>query len=223
MCYVTVLHTCICACCVHEHLCCCENGVELVMQHICAALLLLPYAAVVRGSEGSTCRYNYKLPRYNQMMNALTWMSHSQNLRRMAQEYVIDLCAPFHQLAACLPRAVPHTPRYGQALLCRVSCHHGSAHAEQFGPETVTLHGMKSAPAPGHADDPSYAQSWPAGCRYLRPPVTRFRLMDFHFMDRIVRDSNRHASSFAPCLDTASSRGRHCKHYVQQPLGRPEL
>lgn len=63
------------------------------------------------------CRYNYKLPRYNQIINALTWMSHSQNLRRVAREHVIDL--------------------------------------------------------------------------YLRPPVTRFRLMDYHFMDRIVRDANR--------------------------------
>ena len=62
-------------------------------------------------------RYNYKLPRYNQMMNALTWMSHAQNLKRVAREHVIDL--------------------------------------------------------------------------YLRPPVTRFRLMDYHFMDRIVRDANR--------------------------------
>ena len=66
-------------------------------------------------------RYNYKLPRYNQMMNALTWMSHAQNLKRVAREHVIDL--------------------------------------------------------------------------YLRPPVTRFRLMDYHFMDRIVRDANRCALS----------------------------
>ncbi|KAK9808186.1 hypothetical protein WJX73_006212 [Symbiochloris irregularis] len=64
-------------------------------------------------------RYGYKLPRYNQIINALTWMSHSQNLRRVAREHVIDL--------------------------------------------------------------------------YLRPPVTRFRLMDYHFMDRIVRDANRYA------------------------------
>ena len=67
-------------------------------------------------------RYNYKLPRYNQMMNALTWMSHAQNLKRVAREHVIDL--------------------------------------------------------------------------YLRPPVTRFRLMDYHFMDRIVRDANR----CEPCI-----------------------
>ena len=39
------------------------------------------------------CRYNIKVPRYSQMIAALTWMSHSQNLRRMAREYVIDLCA----------------------------------------------------------------------------------------------------------------------------------
>jgi len=52
-------------------------------------------------------------------VNALTWMSHSQTLRRVSREYVIDL--------------------------------------------------------------------------YLRPPVSRFRLMDFHLMDRIVRDANRQA------------------------------
>lgn len=63
------------------------------------------------------CRFFNKLPRYNQMINALTWMSHAQNLRRMSQDYVIDL--------------------------------------------------------------------------YLQPPVTRFRLMDFHLMDRIVRNASR--------------------------------
>lgn len=64
-------------------------------------------------------RFGIKLPRYQQIVNALTWMSHSQTLRRVSQEYVIDL--------------------------------------------------------------------------YLRPPVSRFRLMDFHLMDRIVRDANRSA------------------------------
>ncbi len=63
------------------------------------------------------CRFGIKLPRYQQIVNALTWMSHSQTLRRVSREYVIDL--------------------------------------------------------------------------YLRPPVSRFRLMDFHLMDRIVRDANR--------------------------------
>ena len=53
------------------------------------------------------------------MIAALTWMSHSQNLRRMAREHPIDL--------------------------------------------------------------------------YMQPPVTRFRLLDYHLMDRIVRDSNRRA------------------------------
>lgn len=62
-------------------------------------------------------RFGIKLPRYQQIVNALTWMSHSQTLRRVSQEYVIDL--------------------------------------------------------------------------YLRPPVSRFRLMDYHLMDRIVRDANR--------------------------------
>ena len=57
------------------------------------------------------------MPRYSQMIAALTWMSHSQNLRRMAREHPIDL--------------------------------------------------------------------------YMQPPVTRFRLLDYHLMDRIVRDSNR--------------------------------
>ncbi len=65
------------------------------------------------------CRFGIKLPRYQQIVNALTWMSHSQTLRRVSREYVIDL--------------------------------------------------------------------------YLRPPVSRFRLMDFHLMDRIVRDANRQA------------------------------
>ena len=65
------------------------------------------------------CRYNIKVPRYSQMIAALTWMSHSQNLRRMAREHPIDL--------------------------------------------------------------------------YMQPPVTRFRLLDYHLMDRIVRDSNRRA------------------------------
>ncbi|DBB17173.1 TPA: hypothetical protein ACH3X3_014241 [Trebouxia sp. C0006] len=64
-------------------------------------------------------RFGIKLPRYQQIVNALTWMSHSQTLRRVSREYVIDL--------------------------------------------------------------------------YLRPPVSRFRLMDFHLMDRIVRDANRYA------------------------------
>jgi len=57
------------------------------------------------------------VPRYQQIISALTWMSHAQNLRRVAAEHTIDL--------------------------------------------------------------------------YLRPPVTRFRLMDFHLMERIVRDANR--------------------------------
>ncbi|KAK9814559.1 hypothetical protein WJX72_007850 [[Myrmecia] bisecta] len=64
-------------------------------------------------------RYGYKLPRYNQIVNALTWMSHAQNLRRVSRDYVIDL--------------------------------------------------------------------------YLQPPVSRFRLMDYHLMERIVRDANRYA------------------------------
>lgn len=64
-------------------------------------------------------RFGIKLPRYNQIVNALTWMSHSQALKRMSRDYVIDL--------------------------------------------------------------------------YLRPPVWHFRLMDYHLMDRIVRDSNRYA------------------------------
>ena len=72
------------------------------------------------------CRYNIKVPRYSQMIAALTWMSHSQNLRRMAREHPIDL--------------------------------------------------------------------------YMQPPVTRFRLLDYHLMDRIVRDSNRRASHQSPCL-----------------------
>ena len=65
------------------------------------------------------------------MIAALTWMSHSQNLRRMAREHPIDL--------------------------------------------------------------------------YMQPPVTRFRLLDYHLMDRIVRDSNRCASLILPSLKGASS------------------
>lgn len=57
------------------------------------------------------------MPKYQQIISALTWMSHAQNLRRVAAEHTIDL--------------------------------------------------------------------------YLRPPVTRFRLMDYHLMERIVRDANR--------------------------------
>ncbi len=34
---------------------------------------------------GCDCRFGYKLPRYNQIINALTWMSHAVALRRMAQ------------------------------------------------------------------------------------------------------------------------------------------
>lgn len=37
------------------------------------------------------CRFGIKLPRYNQIVNALTWMSHSQALKRMSRDYVIDL------------------------------------------------------------------------------------------------------------------------------------
>ena len=36
-------------------------------------------------------RFGIKLPRYNQIVNALTWMSHSQALKRMSRDYVIDL------------------------------------------------------------------------------------------------------------------------------------
>ena len=73
------------------------------------------------------CRYNIKVPRYSQMIAALTWMSHSQNLRRMAREHPIDL--------------------------------------------------------------------------YMQPPVTRFRLLDYHLMDRIVRDSNRCAAPALPMAE----------------------
>ena len=98
-------------------------------------------------------RFNIKVPRYSQMIAALTWMSHSQNLRRMAREHPIDL--------------------------------------------------------------------------YMQPPVTRFRLLDYHLMDRIVRDSNRcappgrtkmakwliHAFPFPPLRETL-------KHH-DPPAGLP--
>lgn len=35
---------------------------------------------------------------------------------------------------------------------------------------------------------------------YLRPPVSRFRLMDFHLMDRIVRDANRSVLQSLPLV-----------------------
>ena len=78
-------------------------------------------------------RYNIKMPRYNQIVNALTWMSHSQNLRRVAREHPIDL--------------------------------------------------------------------------YLQPPVTRYRLLDYHLMDRIVRDSNRCAT--AACFQSTVCSMQH--------------
>lgn len=87
------------------------------------------------------CRFGIKLPRYQQIVNALTWMSHSQTLRRVSREYVIDL--------------------------------------------------------------------------YLRPPVSRFRLMDFHLMDRIVRDANRYRPTrmLAPHLHpTVSGQSCHCQN-----------
>ena len=62
-------------------------------------------------------RFNIRVPKYQQIISALTWMSHAQNLRRVAAEHTIDL--------------------------------------------------------------------------YLRPPVRGFRLMDYHLMERIVRDANR--------------------------------
>jgi hypothetical protein len=61
-------------------------------------------------------RYNTRVPGYAQLLNALTWMGHAQNLRRVAEDYVIDL--------------------------------------------------------------------------YLRPPVSHYRLLDYSYMDRIVRDAN---------------------------------
>ena len=82
-------------------------------------------------------RFNIKVPRYSQMIAALTWMSHSQNLRRMAREHPIDL--------------------------------------------------------------------------YMQPPVTRFRLLDYHLMDRIVRDSNRCAPPALPIsLSGGSGRSTRC-------------
>ena len=36
-------------------------------------------------------RYNVRIPRYSQLVNSLTWMSHQQNLRRVSQKYLIDL------------------------------------------------------------------------------------------------------------------------------------
>ena len=78
--------------------------------------------AVMYGmGNGISCelpfRYGFKIPRYQQIINHLTWMSHSQNLKRVSREHVIDL--------------------------------------------------------------------------YLQPPVSKFKLMDFHHLERLVRDANR--------------------------------
>ena len=71
-------------------------------------------------TKGFLNRYGFKIPRYQQIINHLTWMSHSQNLKRVSREHVIDL--------------------------------------------------------------------------YLQPPVGKFRLMDFHHLERLVRDANRFVS-----------------------------
>ena len=49
---------------------------------------------------------------------------------------------------------------------------------------------------------------------YLRPPVSRFRLMDFHLMDRIVRDANR--SALLPFPQEAQACPMHCDPLFQQ-------
>lgn len=36
-------------------------------------------------------RFGTKAPRYRELVNALSWMSHSQNLRRILQDHVVDL------------------------------------------------------------------------------------------------------------------------------------
>eukprot|EP00798_Chlamydomonas_sp_ICE-L_P019927 gene19927-26631_t len=65
---------------------------------------------------------NVKLPRYSQIINQLTWMTHAHNLKRVSEDYKIDL--------------------------------------------------------------------------YLRPPnIGNFKLMDYHLMDRIVKDAYRYANS----------------------------
>ena len=64
-------------------------------------------------------RFNVRVPGYAAVMNTLTWLSHLQNLRRMAAEHSIDL--------------------------------------------------------------------------YLRPPVSRYRLLDYRLAERIVRESNLYA------------------------------
>jgi lysophospholipid hydrolase len=36
-------------------------------------------------------RYGTKAPKYQELINALSWMSHSQNLRRILEDHVVDL------------------------------------------------------------------------------------------------------------------------------------
>jgi hypothetical protein len=74
------------------------------------------------------------VPRYRELVNALSWIAHSQNLRRMCQDYRVDL--------------------------------------------------------------------------YLRPPhIAAYKLMDFHLIDRIVRNSYRCALfSKRPVLVTRAAK-----------------
>lgn len=66
-------------------------------------------------------RFGVRMPRYSQIINQLTWMTHAHNLRRVSEDYRIDL--------------------------------------------------------------------------YLRPPnIASYKLMDFHLMERIVKDAYRYAS-----------------------------
>lgn len=76
-------------------------------------------------------RFGIRIPGHAQLINALTWMAHTQNLSRLAQE--------------------------------------------------------------GHHID-----------LYLRPPVTQYRLLDYHLIDRIVREATRYA--FVAIVDWQRSR-----------------
>jgi len=94
-------------------------------------------------------RYGTRMPRYSQIINQLTWMTHAHNLRRVSEDYRIDL--------------------------------------------------------------------------YLRPPnIASYKLMDFHLMERIVKDAYRYASlavSKWPLLSrvaTAPAGGAHTGGAPQQ-------
>ena len=104
-------------------------------------------------------RFGIKLPRYNQIVNALTWMSHSQALKRMSRDYVIDLY-----------------------LRPPVRCR-----------DVVVLHVVSTSHYAHVPSNSAGSASSASGVEFMwvMLQVWHFRLMDYHLMERIVRDSNR--------------------------------